>query len=95
MKSTASIVLAVLLFTALSPVALFAFPVVHEGASVLGLLDVCHSSIPALSSSGEMPCVGQHRLVQVPFQTFVYAEPSQMQFPISILASYFDHPPQA
>jgi len=95
MKLTAGILLTVLLVTAFSPVALLSFPVIHAGTPVLGLLDVCHSSIPALSSSGEMPCMGQRLWIQVPFQAFVYVAPSPLQFPVFILTSHFDHPPQA
>lgn len=29
----------------------------HGAMAAIGTLDVCHSATPALSSSGEMPCV--------------------------------------
>lgn len=31
----------------------------HDGQTSIGVLDVCHSKTPALSSNGEMPCVSE------------------------------------
>jgi hypothetical protein len=29
----------------------------HSGHASIGILDVCHSAMPALSSNGDMPCI--------------------------------------
>jgi hypothetical protein len=34
-------------------------PAGHGGQAVIGILDVCHTAIPALSSNGEMPCLNE------------------------------------
>lgn len=31
--------------------------IAHGGQASIGVLDVCHSAAPALSSNGDMPCV--------------------------------------
>jgi hypothetical protein len=33
--------------------------IAHGGQASIGVLDVCHSATPALSSNGEMPCVSE------------------------------------
>ena len=51
----------VLLAIALSIVAPPALPIMvaQGGQAEIGTLDVCHSAIPALSSSGDMPCINE------------------------------------
>ncbi|HEX9138032.1 MAG TPA: hypothetical protein VF905_13995 [Nitrospirota bacterium] len=51
----------VLLAIALSIVLPPSLPVLsaHGGQASIGVLDVCHSATPALSSGGEMPCVSE------------------------------------
>jgi hypothetical protein len=31
----------------------------HDDHATIGILDVCHSSTPALSTSGDMPCMSE------------------------------------
>ncbi len=58
MKWRAVIVLLAIAVGAILPPAL---PLLSDhGAQVsIGTLDVCHSSVPALASNGETPCVGE------------------------------------
>ena len=57
MRYVSCILLAVLTITVLGPVSFCLFSPCEGGDEVLGELDVCHRSAPALSSGGEMPCV--------------------------------------
>jgi len=95
MKGTTFLLLAVLIGTALSPVAVLTVPAVHSGEPALGVLDVCHSTTPAVSAHGEMPFLGLCHGMDIPILTFYFAVQSQLQFPRFILASHVDHPPQA
>jgi len=56
MRFSAIIVLIALSLTVLAPPS-FALTIHGDKAPVLGILDVCHTATPALSSNGEMPCV--------------------------------------
>ncbi len=58
MKWQAIIVLAAIALSIVIPPSL---PLLSDNGAqaAIGTLDVCHSAIPALSSSGEMPCVGE------------------------------------
>ena len=95
MKGTVLFLLAVLIATALSPIAVLTVPAAHNGEPVLGVLDVCHSTTPAVSAQGEMPFLGQSHGIDVPILSFDFAVQSQLQFPRFIFASHVDHPPQA
>jgi hypothetical protein len=95
MKAAAVILLVLMLLTAILPVGELAAPAVHPGEQVIVLLDVCHSSAPAVSPTGEMPCLSERPFVQTPLLAFDHAMQSPLQFPLFILSFYFDHPPQA
>lgn len=58
MKWQALIVLTAIAFSIFLPPSL---PLLgaHGGQSSIGVLDVCHSATPALSTNGEMPCVSE------------------------------------
>ncbi len=58
MKWQAIIILAAIALSSVIPPSL---PLLSYNGTqaAIGTLDVCHSAIPALSSSGEMPCVGE------------------------------------
>lgn len=95
MRPISTVVLAVLLLTALSPLGALTFPAVCTGQPVLGNLDVCHHAAPALSSQGDMPCVGSCTCTNVP--TVVVAtvvQPTPLLF-CYLLPSKNDRPPQA
>ncbi len=51
------VLLAIALSIALPP----ALPIMadQDGQAEIGTLDVCHSTTPALSSNGEMPCINE------------------------------------
>jgi hypothetical protein len=55
MKSVASILLLVLAFTAFLPCSPVLVLTDRDCQSTIGALDVCHSSVPAIASGGEMP----------------------------------------
>jgi len=66
----------------------------QDGMPGIGTIDVCHSSVPALASGGELPCVherisDQHPAVVV--TTFDQQDPS---FLLSDLPSSIDRPPR-
>jgi hypothetical protein len=58
MKLSVVIVLLAIALGVLAPPSL-PLMIIHDGQSSIGVLDVCHSAVPALSSSGEMPCVSE------------------------------------
>jgi hypothetical protein len=58
MKWQAVIVLLALGFSIAVPMS-FSIPSDHGNHSMIGNLDVCHSSVPAISANGGMPCVHQ------------------------------------
>jgi hypothetical protein len=58
MKWNAVIVLLAIALGIFAPPSLPAM-IAHGGQASIGILDVCHSAAPALSSNGEMPCVSE------------------------------------
>ncbi len=58
MKWQAVIVLLALVFSIAVPTS-FCVPGDHGNQSIIGNLDVCHPSVPAVSANGGMPCVHQ------------------------------------
>jgi hypothetical protein len=95
MKSVTFILLIVLSFTVLAPVTSFTFMAVNDGRSFLGTLDVCHSAAPALSSNGEMPCVGLAPFSAPPALSVFFTEPVQPVFTELILTTSSEHPPRS
>lgn len=58
MRWQAVIVLLAIAFSIVVPPSL---PLIgHGGQMAIGTLDVCHSTAPALSSNGEMPCLNEY-----------------------------------
>jgi hypothetical protein len=95
MKSVTFILLIVLAFTVLAPVTSLSFMAVNDGRSFLGTLDVCHSAAPALSSNGEMPCVGLAPCTAPPTLSVSFTEPVHPVFTELILTSSSEHPPRS
>lgn len=58
MKLPAIIILLAIALGILAPPSL-PLMLTHDGQASIGVLDVCHSATPALSSNGEMPCVSE------------------------------------
>lgn len=95
MRSVTFILLIVLTFTVLAPATSFTLIVVNDGRSFLGTLDVCHSATPALSSNGEMPCVGLSPCTAPPTLSVSFFEPVQPVFTELILTTRNEHPPRS
>jgi hypothetical protein len=67
----------------------------HAGNPMIGTLDVCHSATPALSSSGNMPCIQEcscHPLLPALQETFEIENP--LFIPVTI-AFQDERPPKA
>jgi hypothetical protein len=94
MRWQALIVLIAIIVSIVSPPSLpqtFA----KEGKSVIGILNVCHSATPALSSSGDMLCVTECSFSQVP-APFVASSESPHYFLTQIhFPKLNEHPPKA
>jgi hypothetical protein len=95
MKWVSIILLVVLAFTVLAPLSSFSLTIVQKGSSFLDNLDVCHSAAPALSSSGEMPCVSVCPCSTVPTVSISIHEPFFPRFTERIVIAPNEHPPKA
>ena len=95
MKLVASILLVLLVITAVAPVTCFAIVITNDGSSFLGNLDVCHSATPALSSNGEAPCVSLAFCSIVPSFSVSFTEPVHPVYSELILTSSSEHPPKS
>lgn len=95
MKGMTTILLAVLFIMALSPLAMFSFPVPGAGEPLFGALDVCHSAAPALSSGGDMPCLLVCPCDQPPALAVNVSAGEIPLFTPFLLPSQLDHPPHA
>jgi len=63
--------------------------------AAIGVLDVCHSATPALSSNGEMPCMNECPCKQGPVPVIVYAEKIDPILTHFLLSSQNERPPKA
>jgi hypothetical protein len=89
------ILLVIMAFTVLAPATSFTLMTVDDGRSFLGNLDVCHSAAPALSSNGEMPCIGLTPCSAAPALAISFSEPFHPVYTELILASSNEHPPRS
>jgi hypothetical protein len=66
MRWQAVIILAAIIVSIVAPASL---PLIAErgGESTIGTLNICHSAAPALSSSGQTPCVNEYQYKPRPF----------------------------
>jgi hypothetical protein len=95
MKGTAYIVIIAITIAALSPITLLTVPVNHAGQPVLGDLNVCRSSTPALSSNGDMPCVNVSPCPQAPPLSIAIFHPSVSRVTLHVMSSEVEQPPRA
>jgi hypothetical protein len=95
MRSVTFILLIVLAFTVLAPLASFTIITVDDGRSFLGNLDVCHAAAPALSSNGEMPCVPIAVHNVVPSLSMTDHKTGNPLFTELILTTRNEHPPRS
>jgi hypothetical protein len=69
--------------------------IAHDRETMIGVLDVCHSVTPALSSNGDMPCVNERPRSRVLF-LFVASSESPQFFLIQMpIPKMNEHPPKA
>ena len=94
MRSVSFILLFVLAVSVLGP-GTFSFVVsCAEHEDVLGALDVCHRSAPALSSGGEMPCVQSSPFqASPPLSACISAHCTPLLSELIVL-SLKEHPPE-
>ena len=95
MRPVTFILLVVLAFAVLGPVTVFTPVVMNDGHSFLGNLDVCHAATPALSSSGEMPCVTPVSCNNAPSLSVSFTGPVHTISVELILASRNEQPPKS
>jgi hypothetical protein len=92
MKRIALIVLAALLTGVVAPPSL---PFLHAAGSeaMLGTLDVCHQNAPALSPSGDMPCMSECSGHPVPCTRTAVIAVDAPRFHHLLLTSRDERPP--
>ena len=95
MRCVTFILLVILAVTVLAPMTVVTLISLNDGRSFLGNLDVCHSAAPALSSNGEMPCVGPAPWSVVPALSISFSESVHPVYSELILASRNEHPPRS
>lgn len=94
MKSIAVIVVGVLIVGFCVPPSM-ALVRAHDGESAIGLIDVCHSGAPALTSGGDMPCLSEGIRDATP-ALFCYLQvPGESPAPYYHVSALNEHPPQA
>jgi len=95
MKTASSLLLIVLVCTALMPCAPVLFLAGQDSGLSLGNLDVCHSGVPAVAAGGEMPCVNVCADVQAPLYLPVFTEAQQALLTHFLLSTQNERPPKA
>jgi hypothetical protein len=94
MRYLCYLLLTVLTFIALGPGSSLTVVFGGEHDAVLGALDVCHRSAPALSSGGEMPCVHSCLPHSRPIFSVLTGAAAHTALGEFILISLNDHPPK-
>ena len=94
MKRLAAIILLAIAVGIVIPPSL-SLTIVHGGQKTIGALDVCHSSVPALSSNGEMPCMSICPGKQHPVLSVIYSTREKPLFTQTLFPLDNEHPPKA
>ena len=94
MKTSAVIILLAVAFGLMLPPAV---PLVagNGGTAAIGILDICHSAAPAISSSGEMPCISTSLCKHCPLMTITYTTSAKLSFSQSFFVLETEQPPKA
>jgi hypothetical protein len=95
MKGTALILLIVFAIAAFLPVCILSGRIGDPGQPILGTLDVCHSSTPALFGSGSMPCINAAPFQPLPLFHITEIPAIPSSFTHLIFASRRDQPPRS
>ncbi len=61
----------------------------------IGMLDVCHASVPALSCGGEMPCVGECPCLPSPLALTAIFQAVDPSLKPSLIPFQDERPPKA
>lgn len=67
----------------------------HGAVAAIGALDVCHSTTPALSSNGNMPCINECACRPLPLALNKVAEIENLPFKPSLIVFQDERPPKA
>lgn len=67
----------------------------HGATASIGTLDVCHAAIPALSSSGHMPCMSECPCRILPLVQSAAVEILIPPFKPALFVFQDEHPPKA
>jgi len=90
-----SLILLILLLVGIMVPPSFGIMLSRDGDSALGVLDICHSSEPALSSDGEMPCINATSCSHTTTQSVSTIEPYRPLFSQLLISSQNEQPPKA
>ncbi len=94
MRWQAFIILAAIVLSIAGPPTLI-LTGVHDSRTEIGTLDVCHSSAPALSSNGEMPCVNECTFNAHPLAPSMVSEISNSPCKPFYIAFQDERPPKS
>jgi hypothetical protein len=85
------ILLSLLLGIVVSP----SLPFSTGGEPEIGMLDICHDAVPALSSNGDMPCINECSSCPLPFAHYAALETVSPSVKPLLIASQDERPPKA
>lgn len=66
-----------------------------QSQSMNGVLNICHSTTPALSSHGEIPCVNTCPSRHIPAPFIAFSKGTETVFTQLFLSKQNEHPPKA
>jgi len=93
MKWQAIIVLLTIAFSIVVPPSL-SLTLAQDGQAAIGILDVCHSTTPALSSQGDMPCMNERPIKPLPLAQTHSAFVANTPFKPYVTAFQDERPPK-
>jgi hypothetical protein len=94
MRSSAVILLVALIFGIIAPSSL-SLSAAKGGQPTIGMLNVCRSATPALSSNVEMPCVSEALCGQRHSSVIAFSEIRHTDFTQILLQQKNERPPKA
>jgi hypothetical protein len=93
MKWQAVIILFAIAVSIAAPPSL-SLTVVRDKQAAIGILDVCHSAVPALFSNGDMPSIGAFFFSPLPLEACTATESVVFSFKHLLIAFQNDRPPK-
>jgi hypothetical protein len=94
MRWQAVIVLLAIMLSIIVPPSL-PMTISHGSQTSIGILDLCHSSAPALSTSGDMPCMNECPCQSLPLARSAAGAIGQPPFKPFLIAFQDERPPKA